>query len=172
MITCFNFNRLGICGSTMFLQSLQLCLTWCVLYTYITCSLRIQVAPGNHEYTSYDPTLYESTKNFIVYNARFLMPPATAESKSMYYSFDYSYVHFVVYSTESSFPGAPYGEAGDYGDEISWIEEDLAKANENRANVPWIIALGRCFACESLTNHRTSPNVFFQCWIQPKRNSY
>ncbi len=75
------------------------------------------------------------------------MPSPTNMQKSpgnMYYSFDYSNVHFVSYSTESSFPGAPYGKIDDFGDQMTWLQNDLAKANlpENRKIRPWIIVIG------------------------------
>ena len=65
---------------------------------------------GNHEYTSWDPFLFFETHNFVVYNHRFMMPGSTSGAqKSMYYSFDYSNVHFVSLSTETSYPDAPFG---------------------------------------------------------------
>ena len=33
------------------------------------------------------------------------MPKANAKSHNMYYSFDYSYAHFISYSTETGFEG-------------------------------------------------------------------
>jgi hypothetical protein len=72
----------------------------------ISSTIPYMVLPGNHEYTSYDPFLYFETKNFVVYNHRFSMPKTgTNQSQSMYYSFDYSNVHFISYSTETSYKG-------------------------------------------------------------------
>jgi len=111
----------------------------------ISSSIPYMVMPGNHEYTSYDPFLYFETKNFVVYNHRFSMPKTgTNQSQSMYYSFDYSNVHFISYSTETSYKDAPFGDASNYGDELAWLEADLIEANlpENRQKHPWIIVGG------------------------------
>lgn len=74
----------------------------------------------------------------------------------MWYSFDYGPVHFVSLNTETDFPDAPEGECGDSGctvggksghfaadgEYLRWLEADLAAANANRAERPWIIAMG------------------------------
>ena len=52
-----------------------------------------------------ESNLNHATRNFVVYNHRYRTPHATAESQNMYYSFDYSNVHFISYSTETSFLG-------------------------------------------------------------------
>jgi len=119
--------------------------TWNKFFAQIdpfTSTIPYMVGPGNHEYTSYDPALFRSTRNFVVFNSRFMMPHATNQSKNMFYSFDYSYVHFISYSTESSFPDAPYGEINDFGDQLLWLEADLKLANINRKRTPWIIVMG------------------------------
>ena len=76
----------------------------CDLCSFLKIELLTQVCPGNHEYVSYDPLLWYSTKNFVVYNARFLMPHANDKSQSMYYSFDYGNVHIISYRYLSDIP--------------------------------------------------------------------
>ncbi len=99
---------------------------------------------SNHEYCSLDPLLFFDTKDFVVFNQRFRMPlnPASKNS-NMYYSFDYGLAHFVIYSTETSFPGAPFPlvDGEDFGDEMQWLINDLKEANqpEKRKQHPWII---------------------------------
>jgi len=118
---------------------------WSGMVEPISSVLGYMVLPGNHEYTSYNPLLYFSTRNFVVYNHRFLMPGLRSGSNtSMFYSFDYGNVHFVSYSTETSFPDAPFGDASDFGDEVKWLERDLQAANlpANRKLRPWIIVGG------------------------------
>eukprot|EP01119_Soliformovum_irregulare_P008449 TRINITY_DN21567_c0_g1_i2.p1 TRINITY_DN21567_c0_g1~~TRINITY_DN21567_c0_g1_i2.p1 ORF type:complete len:326 (+),score=77.50 TRINITY_DN21567_c0_g1_i2:369-1346(+) len=117
-----------------FFQSMQPLMT---RYPYM-------VVPGNHEWASRDPFLYFATRNFVVYNHRFMMPSANPQAQSMYYSFDYANVHIISMSTETSYPNAPYGSAGDFGDELAWLEADLQEANlpENRKIRPWIIVMG------------------------------
>jgi len=65
----------------------------------------------------------------------------------MWHSFDFGPVHFVQVSTETDFPGAPEGPGtylggGPFGDQITWLTNDLSKAFNNRANVPWIVVSG------------------------------
>lgn len=86
------------------------------------------------------------------------MPGAECGTNTnMFYSFDYMNVHFVSISTESDYPGAPFDPSPDakqgvkveggqeeeeYYYQVNWLSEDLAQANANRDNVPWIIVLG------------------------------
>jgi len=138
----YHVGDLGYADDHLFFQD-----TWNEFSSNIepmSSTIPYMVLPGNHEHSSWDPWLYFFTRNFVVYNHRFLMPNANNQSKSMYYSFDYSNVHFISYSTETSFKGAPYGDSNNFGDQVSWIKEDLIKANlpENRQKHPWIIVGG------------------------------
>ncbi|KAG7377636.1 hypothetical protein PHYPSEUDO_011383 [Phytophthora pseudosyringae] len=63
---------------------------------------------------------------------------------NMWHSFDHGPIHFTSLSTETDYPGAPtnrmtpWVENGNFGDQLSWVEADLKKADANRASVPWI----------------------------------
>lgn len=84
--------------------------TWFKMMSGVMTHTPYMVLPGNHEWASLDPFLYEITKNFKVYNMRFRMPQHTLLEKanaSMWYSYNYGPVHFVSISTESSYPNAP-----------------------------------------------------------------
>ncbi|XP_070574899.1 acid phosphatase type 7-like [Ptychodera flava] len=83
------------------------------------------VGPGNHE----------AQYKFAAYLNWFHMPHNASQSESpFYYSFDYMGVHFVSMSTEHDFsPGSA---------QHRWLENDLRKADANRANVPWIFVHG------------------------------
>jgi len=99
------------------------------------------VAPGNHEY-SCEHLGCDYTQNFTAFNHRFMMPSELSNgTKNMWYSFDYSNIHFIVVSTETDFPGAPEG-SNLFGDQINWLEYDLQKASENREEYPWIVVGG------------------------------
>lgn len=121
------------------------------------------VLVGNHEAECHSPAcmassvLRESLRNFSAYNARWAMPSKESNGLlNMWYSFDYASVHFVVLNTETDFTNAPENEYGGSGNVktlrsghfapegayLKWLEEDLRKANENRAQRPWVIALG------------------------------
>jgi len=101
--------------------------------------------------------LRESLRNFSAYNARWAMPSKESSGVlNMWYSFDYASVHFVVVNTETDFTGAPENEYGGSGNVktlpsghfapdgayLKWLEEDLRKADANRAERPWVIAMG------------------------------
>jgi hypothetical protein len=70
--------------------------------------------------------------------------------KNMWYSFDYGMVHVVVINTETDFPGAPSGpntslNGGNFQgltQQLAWFAADLQAADNNRAQVPWIIVTG------------------------------
>jgi len=114
------------------------------------------VLPGNHEAECHSPSCQvdkeklESLGNFSAYNSRFLMPSSTSNGNSnMWYSFNYGPVHFVNIDTETNYDGAPndhytwYGGNGDFwGDQLEWLEADLAQANEERDVRPWIFVGG------------------------------
>lgn len=56
-------------------------------------------------------------------------------------------MHYVSIDTEVSWPGAPegpgtYANGGPFGDQLTWLQNDLIKANASRATVPWIIVSG------------------------------
>ncbi|OWZ03753.1 Calcineurin-like phosphoesterase, partial [Phytophthora megakarya] len=109
------------------------------------------VLVGNHEAECHSPRCQLSRKkmkalgNYTAYNTRFKMPyEESGGALNMWYSFDHGPIHFTSLSSESDYPGAPTNEYtlvaknGDFGDQLSWIEADLKKADANRENVPWI----------------------------------
>lgn len=52
---------------------------------------------------------------------------------AFWFSYDYGRVHYTSMSTEHPYePGTPQYE---------WLEQDLAAANANRDNVPWVFLL-------------------------------
>eukprot|EP00946_MAST-07B_sp_MAST-7B-sp1_P003010 g3010.t1 len=101
-------------------------------------------ALGNHE---------DGDTAMAHYLERFRQMPSTSGSVPMdnvyggmakntwYYSWDAGLVHYISMSTE-----IPFGISGHgpdlQGAQYAWIDEDLAKANKNRHNVPWIIIVG------------------------------
>jgi len=117
----------------------------------VTSKSAYMVLPGNHECTCNEvlPSLCPSSeKNFTAYNVRFRMPfSESATTSNMWYSFDYGGAHFVQINTESDYPDSPEGEGtrlggGGFGDQITWLKNDLSNANANRHNTPWIIVSG------------------------------
>ncbi|XP_031574017.1 acid phosphatase type 7-like [Actinia tenebrosa] len=91
------------------------------------------VLPGNHEHKY----------NFSHYINRFSnMELGVGENSGsgtgLWYSLDIGLIHFVAFDTEV------YKYSSDDGQiarQLNWLEQDLAKANKNRENVPWIVSL-------------------------------
>ena len=59
-----------------------------------------------------------------------------------YYSWDAGLVHYVATSTEVWFGVHAVGETDTCSKQLEWLKADLAKANANRANIPWIVVHG------------------------------
>jgi hypothetical protein len=89
--------------------------------------LFVAMAPGNHE------------NEQLRYFANALMPGKVGKNAERYASFDYGPVHVVMLD---DFDGIIY-EAGDstgYKTELlAWLEKDLAAADANRSNVPFVM---------------------------------
>ncbi|KAF7640474.1 Purple acid phosphatase, partial [Meloidogyne graminicola] len=85
------------------------------------------VVVGNHE----------NAYNFSHYINRFTMPNT---EHNLFYSFDIGSAHFISFSTEFYF----YLNFGvqQLATQWNWLIKDLANANRNRENVPWIITMG------------------------------
>ena len=61
----------------------------------------------------------------------------SGSGSALYYSVDVGLVHWVFFSTE------PYwSQLAIVDSQLNWLRADLEKANANRANVPWIVAIG------------------------------
>ena len=118
----------------------------------------IMVAPGNHEAEDHSPICILSPDcrhelgNFTAYNCIWNMP-SEKRTHSMWYSFDYGPIHFVMIDTETDYEGAPlegYGEIGFIptgkfgllGEFEEWLRNDLEKAVKDRNVRPWIIVAG------------------------------
>lgn len=116
--------------------------TWFQTMQPITSAIPYMVTPGNHEYQCSDATQCPFATNFTAYNNRFNMPGYTSTSNnSMWYSFDYGPIHWIGLSTETDFPDAP--EVPElFGDQLTWLENDLKQAYANRAKVPFILVGG------------------------------
>jgi len=117
----------------------------------ISSKMAFMVLPGNHEATCNEASPVVCTKNltnFTAYRTRWRMPSdESGGTQNMWHSFDYGPIHFVQISTETDFPGAPEGPgthlgSGPFGDQMTWLVNDLDQAFSNRANVPWIIVSG------------------------------
>jgi predicted phosphodiesterase len=105
--------------------------------------------PGNHEAScNHDNDCPVGQLNFTSYRYRYRMPNQESGSpSSLFYSFDYGLVHFVSIDTEVDFPNSPEGpgtkkNCGPFGDQLTWLRNDLEKAVTNRHNVPWIFVGG------------------------------
>lgn len=120
----------------------------------IAARMAYMASPGNHE----------AAYNFSHYHHRFTMPQRMVnERDNLYWSLDVGYVHFVAFDSEVFFGRDRYPQVM-----VDWLERDLAAANRNRANVPWIVVFGhRPFYCckYSLLHARESANSSFRLTV-------
>lgn len=85
------------------------------------------IAPGNHE--------NEQIRVF----AHMLMPGATTQNAERYASFDYGPVHVVMLDDYPGIVSKSIDDTGYRAEVLAWLDKDLAKADANRAKVPWIV---------------------------------
>jgi hypothetical protein len=108
------------------------------------------VCPGNHDRGCKIFPCDANNQYFKAYNARFTMLPNVTAGHSMWYSYNYGPYHIISISTETDFENAPYAEK--FGDQITWLKNDLKLANANRQKHPWIIVMGhRPIYCSCVT---------------------
>ncbi|KAI6217041.1 Purple acid phosphatase [Aphelenchoides fujianensis] len=116
----------------------------------IAARIPYMALPGNHEASS----------NFTQYRNRFTMPGNT---EGIFYSFDVGQVHFVAFSTEIYYS---YNADDQLKAQFNWLKEDLTAANRNRAQVPWIVAMGHrpmyCTTFDILFSECNSADVRFR----------
>eukprot|EP00756_Hemistasia_phaeocysticola_P020715 Hpha_TRINITY_DN15735_c0_g1::TRINITY_DN15735_c0_g1_i1::g.41931::m.41931 len=116
----------------------------------VTAVTPYMVSPGNHDVTCHvtdDLGCPQQQRNFSAFNARYTMP--SKHPHNMWYSYDFHSVHFVSISTESDFPNAPTtpdtkiggGAGGGFGDQLAWLEADLARAQAD-PKVEFVVVLG------------------------------
>ena len=117
-------------------------------------SIPYMVCAGNHEADCHDPSCVlnkerrEKLSNFTAYNARFQMPSEESGGvQNMHYSFNFNNIHFISIDSATGYPGAPLENryifpCGGFGDQLTWLENDLIQANKDRAERPWIFAQG------------------------------
>jgi len=127
--------------------------TWNTFQTVmqdVTSKQAYMVCPGNHEAACMlagATGCPDELKNFTAYRNRFHMPyEESGSNTNMWYSFDYGMVHFVSISSETDYDKAPEGprtlfRSGPFGDQIAWLQADLAAANLNRDVTPWIVVV-------------------------------
>ena len=116
----------------------------------VAANMVYMVSHGNHE---------DSDADLAHYTERFRNMPSNAEPlylttkngralNSLYFSWDYGRVHYVSMSTELWWGVSdPDTNVTSF---IAWLKADLAKANLNREQVPWVVVEGhRSIYCTS-----------------------
>lgn len=118
----------------------------------MAASVPFMVCPGNHEHHN----------TFSHYSERFRLMPSNKHAgvetmhvgghatdaaprkvpNNWFYSFDVGLVHFTVLSTEIYFKKTFDVDGDVIARQEAWLEQDLAKANANRAQTPWLIVIG------------------------------
>ena len=116
---------------------------------------QLTLCPGNHEANcdnggttdkatgqKYNESIcMVGQTNFTGYINHFRMPSDVSGGVgNFWYSWDYGMVHFVQFNTETDFPDAPEGvysgPFGGPGQQLAWLEADLAAVN--RTVTPWV----------------------------------
>ncbi|CAD5230997.1 unnamed protein product [Bursaphelenchus okinawaensis] len=96
----------------------------------IASKVPYMVSPGNHEM---------ELLPYHNYVYRFNMPNS---HDNYYYSYDVGKMHVISFSTEFYYDPFNGKWRGLRQRQYEWLEQDLIKANKNRAKTPWIITLG------------------------------
>ena len=124
-------------------------------FVNVTMNTPYMAGPGNHEAecgsATADPVdCVAGQKNFTSYRQHFAMPVQDQTEgfvQNMWYSWDHGMAHFVQLNTETDFPSAPEGvysgPFGASGQQVAWLEADLAKVD--RTVTPWVS--GTASAC-------------------------
>jgi acid phosphatase type 7 len=126
----------------------------------IAASAPYMVSPGNHDVSCSaigDLGCPKQQRNFSAFRNRFFMPSARSGAvdqrgrsvQNMWYSFDVAGIHFASISTESDFAHAPTtprtfvggGAGGGFGDQLTWLQADLAKARED-PSIKFVVVYG------------------------------
>eukprot|EP00041_Stephanoeca_diplocostata_P041521 m.8228 g.8228 ORF g.8228 m.8228 type:complete len:350 (+) comp6141_c0_seq2:1542-2591(+) len=75
---------------------------------------------------------------------------STPSNTSRYFSVDFGLVHLVALDFNMYYGDDPCGMPC-AADQLTWLKEDLAKANKNRQNIPWVMAMAHypvyCTGC-------------------------
>jgi len=118
----------------------------------IAASVPFMVCPGNHEmhnvFSHYSQRfrLMPSNENEGVQSVHVGGRSMDAEPKEVpnnwFYSFDVGLVHFTIISTEIYFKKTLDVDGDVIARQEAWLEQDLAKANANREQTPWLVVIG------------------------------
>lgn len=99
----------------------------------VMASVPYMVLPGNHE----------KKHNFSEYINRFLghneIGHHSQSDTNLYYSFNLGLAHYIAFHTEAFLYSV---DAEELKRMMTWLEDDLAEAVQNREKRPWIILLG------------------------------
>jgi acid phosphatase type 7 len=119
---------------------------WFQMIQNATSQAPYMASVGNHEVSCRCIDLGPTSK-FTVFKKKFLYPGSAMTNErgsgdNMWYSFDLGPVHFVSFSTESDYPGAPvdlkrYARAQT---QLQWMAADLVAVN--RSVTPFVVVMG------------------------------
>lgn len=124
-------------------------------------SVFFAMAPGNHE------------NERLSYYAHVSMPGAVGQNYERYYSFDYGPVHVVTFDDYDGII-SPSIDNTEYKPELlAWLDADLKKADQNRANVPWIVTVHHhgVFSSTSHTDRKSERDAMVAA-VQPLYDKY
>jgi acid phosphatase type 7 len=122
---------------------------------------------GNHEHTPGTMTTTSGTikVDYAAFQTRYSAVPPNGNS-SLWYSYDHGSVHYTyINSEEDQSPGSPQAQ---------WLAADLAAADANRAQVPWIIMMQHrpVYSSTKSEINSHSPHMGFALVLEPYIGKY
>jgi hypothetical protein len=108
----------------------------------IAAQVPYMVSVGNHENSPEALASYTERFRHVPSNSGLIKSTNGVAPNNWWYSWDSGLVHYVAISTELYFGIKSVGDSNTCAKQLEWIKADLAKANANRANVPWIVVHG------------------------------
>ena len=100
------------------------------------------VSVGNHENGPESLAQYTERFRHVPSNSGTIKSTNGVAPNSWWYSWDSGLVHYVAISTEIYFGVNAVGDNNTCARQLEFLKADLARANANRQNVPWVVVHG------------------------------
>ena len=113
----------------------------------VPCALMADVmnvnrSVGNHEDGAESLAQYTERFRHVPSNSGTITSTNGVAPNNWWYSWDSGLVHYVAISTEVYFGVSSVGDNNTCAKQFEFLKADLARANANRKNVPWIVVHG------------------------------
>jgi hypothetical protein len=105
----------------------------------IAAEIPYMVSVGNHENGPESLAQYTERFRHVPSNSGVIASTNGVVPNNWWYSWDSGLVHYVAISTEVYFGVKSVGDNNTCARQFEFLKADLARANTNRKNVPWIV---------------------------------